>query len=78
MLELLLNAATEGQALPAITADKDGSVLLPIPRPLKSPLAARTQIKAAAIVFDKLPLKRKSRAELLTASTAVQMLLLCR
>jgi hypothetical protein len=38
---------------------------------LKSPLAAREQMKAAVVAFAKLPPKRKSWAELLAVSTAV-------
>jgi hypothetical protein len=39
---------------------------------LKAPLAAQAPIKAATVAFAKSSPKHKSRAELLTASTAVQ------
>ena len=39
---------------------------------LQSPLDAREQIKAAVVAFAKSPPKRKSWAELLAVSTAVQ------
>lgn len=57
-------SALAGAVAETVTADPETA--------LKLPLAARAQIKAAVVAFAKLPPKRKSWAELLAVSTAVQ------